>query len=79
MKSRIQSSASNSPYAMSTPTATFMKKHGEGISNDIARLRGTRFVTSAVQACRNQAVARAVHQIGSPALAALHAGSTKNG
>ena len=33
-------------YAMSTPTATFMKKYGEGISNDIARLRGTRFVTT---------------------------------
>lgn len=33
-------------YAMSTPTATFMNKHGEGISNDIARLRGTRFVTT---------------------------------
>jgi len=33
-------------YAMSTPTETFMKKHGEGISNDIARLRGTRFVTT---------------------------------
>ena len=33
-------------YAMSTPTATFMNKHGEAISNDIARLRGTRFVTT---------------------------------
>lgn len=33
-------------YAMSTPTETFMKKYGEGISNDIARLRGTRFVTT---------------------------------
>lgn len=33
-------------YAMSSPTETFMKKHGEGISNDIARLRGTRFVTT---------------------------------
>lgn len=34
-------------YAMSSPTETFMKKHGDGISNDIARLRGTRFVTTA--------------------------------
>jgi len=33
-------------YAMSSPTETFMRKHGEGISNDIARLRGTRFVTT---------------------------------
>jgi putative DNA primase/helicase len=33
-------------YSMATPTETFMKKHGDGISNDIARLRGTRFVTT---------------------------------
>ena len=40
---------------------------------------GTRFVSGAVQQCRDQALARAVHQIGSPALAALHAGSSKKG
>ena len=33
-------------YAMSTPTESFMRKHSDGISNDIARLKGTRFVTS---------------------------------
>ena len=40
---------------------------------------GTRFVTRAVEQCRDQALARAVQQIGSPALAALHASSSKNG
>jgi putative DNA primase/helicase len=33
-------------YAIATPTETFMKKSGEQITNDIARLRGTRFVTT---------------------------------
>jgi putative DNA primase/helicase len=33
-------------YAIATPTQTFMKKQGEQITNDIARLRGTRFVTT---------------------------------
>jgi len=33
-------------YAIATPTDTFMKRSGEQISNDIARLRGTRFVTT---------------------------------
>ncbi|MDR1930408.1 MAG: DUF5906 domain-containing protein [Treponema sp.] len=33
-------------YAIATPTETFMKRNGEQISNDIARLRGTRFVTT---------------------------------
>jgi putative DNA primase/helicase len=33
-------------YAIATPTETFMKRSGEQISNDIARLRGTRFVTT---------------------------------
>jgi UrcA family protein len=37
------------------------------------------FVNQAIQDCRDQAVARAVRQIGSPGLAALHAGNTKNG
>jgi len=33
-------------YAIATPTETFMKKSGEQPTNDIARLRGTRFVTT---------------------------------
>jgi putative DNA primase/helicase len=33
-------------YAIATPTETFMKKTGDQISNDLARLRGTRFVTT---------------------------------
>jgi putative DNA primase/helicase len=33
-------------YAIATPTETFMKRNGEQITNDIARLRGTRFVTT---------------------------------
>jgi putative DNA primase/helicase len=33
-------------YAVATPTETFMKRSGEQISNDIARLRGTRLVTT---------------------------------
>jgi putative DNA primase/helicase len=33
-------------YAVATPTETFMKKTGDQITNDIARLRGTRFVTT---------------------------------
>ena len=33
-------------YATATPTETFMRKSGEQITNDIARLRGTRFVTT---------------------------------
>ena len=33
-------------YAIATPTETFMRKQGEQITNDIARLRGTRFVTT---------------------------------
>ncbi|GHU68900.1 hypothetical protein FACS189450_00680 [Spirochaetia bacterium] len=33
-------------YAIATPTETFMKKSGDQITNDIARLRGTRFVTT---------------------------------
>ena len=37
------------------------------------------FVSPAVQSCRNQAVARAVHQINSPRLAALYAASSKSG
>jgi putative DNA primase/helicase len=34
-------------YAISASTETFMKKNSEMISNDIARLRGTRFVATA--------------------------------
>jgi putative DNA primase/helicase len=33
-------------YAIATPTETFMKKTGDQITNDLARLRGTRFVTT---------------------------------
>jgi putative DNA primase/helicase len=33
-------------YATATPTETFMKKIGDQYTNDIARLRGTRFVTT---------------------------------
>jgi len=33
-------------YAMAAPTETFMKKTGDQNTNDIARLRGTRFVTT---------------------------------
>jgi putative DNA primase/helicase len=33
-------------YATATPTETFMRKSGDQITNDIARLRGTRFVTT---------------------------------
>jgi len=33
-------------YALATPTETFMKKNGDNYSNDVARLRGTRFVTT---------------------------------
>jgi putative DNA primase/helicase len=34
-------------YAIAASTETFMKKNSDQISNDIARLRGTRFVTTA--------------------------------
>jgi putative DNA primase/helicase len=33
-------------YATSTPTETFMRRQGDGISNDIARLRGMHFVAT---------------------------------
>ncbi|GHT67324.1 hypothetical protein FACS1894110_12620 [Spirochaetia bacterium] len=33
-------------YATSTPTETFMRRSNDGISNDIARLRGMNFVTT---------------------------------
>jgi putative DNA primase/helicase len=33
-------------YATATPTETFMRKNGDQYTNDIARLRGTRFVTT---------------------------------
>jgi UrcA family protein len=38
-----------------------------------------RWVSDAVQACRQQAIARAVQQINNPHLAALYAGSSKSG
>jgi UrcA family protein len=40
---------------------------------------GTRFVTTAVAECRAESVARAVHQIDNPRLAALYAESSKRG
>jgi putative DNA primase/helicase len=33
-------------YAIATPTETFMRKNGDQYTNDIARLWGTRFVTT---------------------------------
>jgi putative DNA primase/helicase len=33
-------------YAIATPTETFMRKNGDQYTNDIARLRGTRIVTT---------------------------------
>jgi putative DNA primase/helicase len=33
-------------YAIATPTETFMRKNGDQNTNDLARLRGTRFVTT---------------------------------
>jgi putative DNA primase/helicase len=33
-------------YALATPTETFMRKNGDQNTNDLARLRGTRFVTT---------------------------------
>jgi putative DNA primase/helicase len=33
-------------YGTATPTETFMRKNGDQYTNDIARLRGTRFVTT---------------------------------
>jgi len=33
-------------YSTATPTETFLKKNGDSYSNDVARLRGTRFVTT---------------------------------
>ena len=40
---------------------------------------GTRLVTTAVVECRAQSVARAVHKINNPRLAALYAASYKSG
>jgi putative DNA primase/helicase len=34
-------------YAIATPAETFMRKNGDQYTNNIARLRGMRFVTSA--------------------------------
>jgi putative DNA primase/helicase len=33
-------------YTIATPTETFMRKNGDQYTNDIVRLRGTRFVTT---------------------------------
>jgi UrcA family protein len=40
---------------------------------------GTPFIPRAVAECRAESVARAVHQIDNPRLAALYAASSKNG
>ena len=40
------STASLGDYAIATPTESFMKKNSDQNTNDIARLRGTRFVTT---------------------------------
>jgi len=40
---------------------------------------GTRLIQPAIQECRAQSVARAVHQINNPRLAALYAASVKSG
>ena len=40
---------------------------------------GTRFIPRSVAECRAESVARAVHQIDSPRLAALYAASSKRG
>ena len=45
-------------YAISTPAMTLMEKHNETIPNDLARLKGTRFVT-AVESGKNKALAEA--------------------
>lgn len=46
-------------YATHTPTQTIMRKNNETISNDIARLRGARFVT-AVETEENQRLAESL-------------------
>ncbi|MDC7225219.1 MAG: phage/plasmid primase, P4 family [Spirochaetales bacterium] len=46
-------------YGANTPTETFMQKKGDGPSNDIARLKGTRFV-SAMEAEYGNKLAEAV-------------------
>ena len=40
-------------YAQNTPSATFMQKKNDGVNNDIARLKGARFVT-AIELDENQ-------------------------
>src|SRR5260370_8070571 len=40
---------------------------------------GTRFIQKSVAECRAQSVARAVHQIDSPRMAALYAANSKSG
>ena len=45
-------------YAMNTPSTTLMEKYGESIPNDVARLKGARFVTS-IESGKNRALAEA--------------------
>jgi UrcA family protein len=44
-----------------------------------AQFSGSRLVSAAVQGCRDQAVARAVHQINNSRLAAVYTATTKRG
>jgi len=41
-------------YALSTPASSLMEKHNEGIPNDIARLKGARFVTTTESSQKKQ-------------------------
>lgn len=45
-------------YAINTPATTLMEKYNDSIPNDVARLKGTRFVT-AVESGRSRALAEA--------------------
>lgn len=45
-------------YAMNTPATTLMEKYGESIPNDVARLKGARFVTS-IESGKGRALAEA--------------------
>jgi P4 family phage/plasmid primase-like protien len=46
-------------YALSTPASTLMEKYNEGIPNDIARLKGARFVTT-TESSQQRAMAESV-------------------
>ncbi len=46
-------------YAMNTPSSTLFEKHNDTIPNDVARLKGVRFVT-AVESSKSKAMAEAL-------------------